>query len=196
MENNNSFCPKCGAPIANGVQFCSHCGAALIQPNAPQMQGEPTYNAPVPEPVSPGFRWNWGKGLHGILCIAFPLVFAFLALYMAKQAGAGDAGFFDYLTVMFGFMMMSVFFYGFTRCTDLIRFIRTNKTTSAISGFVGGLVKFLTIIYTLAAGLPILGLILGLALFLWVVILAGPVFWVLDLIGFIRARLASRRTAA
>ena len=62
------FCQSCGAPLADGVKFCTACGAKTettpvpdVQPSAPQPQS-PSFGAPdfrnpsyePPQPVQPG----------------------------------------------------------------------------------------------------------------------------------------------
>ena len=49
-----AFCPACGQPLAPGMKFCGHCGAAT---------GAADLNVPLPQPPLVGGHWCPGAKL-------------------------------------------------------------------------------------------------------------------------------------
>jgi zinc-ribbon domain len=69
------FCVSCGAPLADGVKFCSKCGAATQAAPA-----APAGTTPVPPPAAPS---SGGSSAAVKIIIAVLAVFVFLSLVVA-----------------------------------------------------------------------------------------------------------------
>ena len=84
------FCSKCGAQNADGVSFCTNCGAALtpVQPQQPQQPQQTVYYAqPQPQPVyyaqpmAPAKKEvSKGRKIASLILGIFAFLFALAAL--------------------------------------------------------------------------------------------------------------------
>jgi len=100
------FCRKCGAPQAEGMKFCIHCGAALGEPSAPTAPSpatpdpivaaaQPSFaDVPIMASAAPAAAPSSGRPLVKIALIVLAVIFFFGLLsigacvyfvYRAKQ---------------------------------------------------------------------------------------------------------------
>ena len=73
-----AFCVRCGAALAEGVKFCSKCGAAVQAPPAAPVSAASPPPAPPPAAPSSGGSSTAVKVIIGVLA-----VFVFLSLLVA-----------------------------------------------------------------------------------------------------------------
>lgn len=58
----SSFCPKCGAQLADNQLFCGSCGTSL---QAPQQAPQPMVQQPVQPAAQPNYNPNYNQGYQG-----------------------------------------------------------------------------------------------------------------------------------
>lgn len=116
------YCSKCGAPMADGVAFCSACGqafsSAVALPRAPTMNG-PAIAAAAPRVEYGGFWLRFVAYLIdgvvmslGVILVLIPLIFltglGALLSEIHPQEELSDAGFFLIIGVIFLFATVSL----------------------------------------------------------------------------------------
>ncbi len=88
-------CPKCGAPVAAGAQFCTYCGTTLPTGSAPlPSSGGPAWNtAPPPPPPPPtlGGRARPRPSRRLVVLVVVVVVILLVASFVAFELYTGSA---------------------------------------------------------------------------------------------------------
>jgi len=93
-ENNMVNCPKCGAPVDKGANFCTACGAKIETQAAPTPAPttQPVTTQPAPSYVPPPAKKSKTGLIIGIVAIVVAIVVILLVVFLVFGGGIGGNG--------------------------------------------------------------------------------------------------------